>query len=67
MSLPSAAFGEAVRTDTPTRFDLARWLFLAIEERTGRCQTRQECLELMYEVAGAIAGPEQDPPRRNPK
>lgn len=52
------------RTDTPTRYDLARWMFLAIEERTSRCTTREDCLTLIYEISAAIVGPQPEPEPR---
>jgi hypothetical protein len=48
-----------IRTETPTQFDLARWLFLLIEEREGPVKTRLEALALMTECMAAIRPPER--------
>lgn len=45
---------EPVRTETPTQYDLARWLFQLIEERHGQCSSRNEVLGLMIECMTAV-------------
>ena len=42
------------RTETPTQYDLARWLFQLIEEREGRRVGRTEILGLMIECMTAV-------------
>lgn len=51
MTLPPA------RTETPTQFDLARWLFERIEAIEGPCKDRTAVLALMYECMGAVRPP----------
>jgi len=53
MSLPE------FRSETPTQFDLARWLFQKIETIEGPCKTRTDTLALMYECISAIRQPEK--------
>lgn len=48
---------EQTRTDTPTQYDLARWLFEHIESIEGSCQDRLAALSLMYECMTAIRPP----------
>jgi hypothetical protein len=52
-----------LRTETPTQFDLARWLFERIEAIEGPCKGRMAVLSLMYECMGAVRPPEK--PRSN--
>jgi hypothetical protein len=43
-----------VRPETPTQYDLARWLFQLIEQREGPAQNRMDALGLMMECMTAI-------------
>ena len=47
-------------SETPTQFDLARWLFQLIEERSGRCESRMDALALMTECMTAVRPPERE-------
>jgi hypothetical protein len=48
-----------IRTETPTQFDLARWLFTLIEAREGPVKNRTDALALMVECMAAIRPPER--------
>ena len=43
-----------IRSETPTQYDLARWLFQLIEQREGQAKNRMEALGLMMECMTAI-------------
>jgi hypothetical protein len=54
----------SVRVRTPTRYDLARWLFQLIVELEGGVTTRLQCLELMAEVMLVVQPLADDAPSR---
>jgi hypothetical protein len=47
----------AVQSQTPTQFDLARWLYEQIASTDGAPKTRAECIELMSEIIAVIRPP----------
>jgi hypothetical protein len=52
------------RGQTPTQFDLARWMFEYIAAIEGEPKTRIECLELMTEIMAVVRPPAKNLPRK---